>query len=1080
MVLLTMAALGSGAKQLLDYNRSTYKYDRKQEIETTGLGIELQLKRYELFREDIRDLVKLTIDRMDVYHLVGALFLQFCIVILTKGRVQASAPPFLLSLFLLTNASAFIYLLLAVWMSMHASIASHSFGVRLLTRFVRLPIPGAQELRDLTFKFKDFEKKGVASLLQLPFAGRRKQAEATKEVIGSSSHEEGDGKEEAAEDGGLGTDLSHGVSGYLSTTDGKGAPRQPTVGKPAGISREETPRTGNGPGPVLARPVQGAGVGPGGPGAPAAELLPQRAMDPLGGEDLLSGSSGALPERHVQLFRQLQAKWQCYDAYCRVCMGLGVNQMLQVLSYYSICHTVVENNSPSTGFAMVALFQCTTVAVSVLDLAGFKSREIIAVQVVGMLPCFLTIGSLSRGTRSSSGVLDPGENYALSPLSFLFTVLWLELWLRVAAPAGSDGTKLPRRFRQVLFLDVFGDDAGMDDLPVDPLAGAEAEASPELGEAGARAERLAALARGGLRRWRAVPGWALSLGQRRELQVLQEQAGRWMSALQAELERRRPVPEPEEALPTMQDAGSQHEVNEPDSKRSADPFAGCLMGPFSHDGVDACYYYDLESQQTLFSDDPSRVRPGVPVLDLKALTAIIRDLESEVRHLLEIRITRDLRTETKKQREHQHQRSRRSNPLSGPKSTAAASFPNLVSLAKAWRGSTSPKHRHTMLPATVVAQEPASEESTAVPEGDSEVPGEQTDQTLRAVAGENAQHFVPERLPWLLVRGMTRVLQLCWFWAGFMAILREIDLYTIDFGVQVLSEDPMGDFRRLCAAGKWMPELVEVTWPHGSFFRPHGLLCPSTTKGSLLISSTFGFHAVDTARPGPLLLKEVQRRRLPMTTFVLCGSWLEGVSLSPYLGDTPCVAAAVVDNGVSFWPVGEEPPVANKSGSRVEGAVWRLAAGAVVRCENVTKLLPAARNPAEWCLLVAGWDGAALPIAAVPLASEHGQWLNTRVPMTPGLNVPFSPRSTRDHIVSLHVGPLDGRLLALLASGHIEAWDIFTLRSLGRWKLTWPNGAASDTKPVSFCKDSRHWLFVLGQSNPMHPVLARTHLPEQW
>ena len=27
---------------------------------------------------------------MDIYHLVGALFLQFCIVILTKGRVQAS------------------------------------------------------------------------------------------------------------------------------------------------------------------------------------------------------------------------------------------------------------------------------------------------------------------------------------------------------------------------------------------------------------------------------------------------------------------------------------------------------------------------------------------------------------------------------------------------------------------------------------------------------------------------------------------------------------------------------------------------------------------------------------------------------------------------------------------------------------------------------------------------------------------------------------------------------------------------------------------------------------------------------
>lgn len=66
-------------------------------------------------------------------------------------------------------------------------------------------------------------------------------------------------------------------------------------------------------------------------------------------QDLLTGIRGARPERHVQLFRQLQAKWQCYDAYCRVCMGLGVNQILQGLSYYCICHTLVENRSPTTG-----------------------------------------------------------------------------------------------------------------------------------------------------------------------------------------------------------------------------------------------------------------------------------------------------------------------------------------------------------------------------------------------------------------------------------------------------------------------------------------------------------------------------------------------------------------------------------------------------------------------------------------------------------------------------------------------------------------------------------------------------------
>ena len=42
--------------------------------------------------------------------------------------------PFILSLLYISIASAFMYLLLAVWLSMHASICSHSFGVRILTR----------------------------------------------------------------------------------------------------------------------------------------------------------------------------------------------------------------------------------------------------------------------------------------------------------------------------------------------------------------------------------------------------------------------------------------------------------------------------------------------------------------------------------------------------------------------------------------------------------------------------------------------------------------------------------------------------------------------------------------------------------------------------------------------------------------------------------------------------------------------------------------------------------------------------------------------------------------------------------
>ncbi|CAJ1366504.1 unnamed protein product, partial [Effrenium voratum] len=161
-----LAAIGLGAKELFAYNRESYKFDQDQRLEREVLRLEMQVKRFELFREDVRDLVELTVGRMDVYHLVGALFLEFCVTFFCEGRVQANAPPFILALFLLSNACAFVYLLLAVWLSMHASIASHSFGVRLLTRFVRLPIPSPSQISCLSRRLADFERQGLENVLR--------------------------------------------------------------------------------------------------------------------------------------------------------------------------------------------------------------------------------------------------------------------------------------------------------------------------------------------------------------------------------------------------------------------------------------------------------------------------------------------------------------------------------------------------------------------------------------------------------------------------------------------------------------------------------------------------------------------------------------------------------------------------------------------------------------------------------------------------------------------------------------------------------------------------------------------------
>ncbi|CAJ1424558.1 unnamed protein product [Effrenium voratum] len=58
-----LAAIGLGAKELFAYNRESYKFDQDQRLEREVLRLEMQVKRFELFREDVRDLVELTVGR---------------------------------------------------------------------------------------------------------------------------------------------------------------------------------------------------------------------------------------------------------------------------------------------------------------------------------------------------------------------------------------------------------------------------------------------------------------------------------------------------------------------------------------------------------------------------------------------------------------------------------------------------------------------------------------------------------------------------------------------------------------------------------------------------------------------------------------------------------------------------------------------------------------------------------------------------------------------------------------------------------------------------------------------------------
>merc|ERR1719436_582432 len=103
----------------------------------------------ELWREDIRDIISLSEKKMDAYLVISVLQLDACVGLFTEGRLEPGTPPWLLHLYMMTLGAAFMYLLMSVWFAMHASVVAQCSSVRLVTQFVRLPVPTWEELEHM-------------------------------------------------------------------------------------------------------------------------------------------------------------------------------------------------------------------------------------------------------------------------------------------------------------------------------------------------------------------------------------------------------------------------------------------------------------------------------------------------------------------------------------------------------------------------------------------------------------------------------------------------------------------------------------------------------------------------------------------------------------------------------------------------------------------------------------------------------------------------------------------------------------------------------------------------------------------
>eukprot|EP00927_Polykrikos_kofoidii_P003219 TRINITY_DN11281_c0_g2_i1.p1 TRINITY_DN11281_c0_g2~~TRINITY_DN11281_c0_g2_i1.p1 ORF type:complete len:1049 (+),score=158.07 TRINITY_DN11281_c0_g2_i1:92-3238(+) len=382
---MELGLIGGVGAWLYSYNRENFFFDREQMMKREFQSQEMHIKRFELYREDIRDLVELTVAKMENYLIVSTLLCGLCFTLLTEGRAKESIPErWIHFLYGTTTVSAFVYFLLCMWLALHASVAAHSFGVRLLTQFVRLPVPNVAQLDAARAMAKEYEQQSIFQMLKVPIL--RQQLNKMTEAMDNISVQDKDAAQNPVED-------------FLGTSDQSLLARSPATSE------------------------------------------------------------------HMKIYRHLQKNWLAYDAYARVCIFVGANQLPQALSYYCIRMLIAQNGCAWPAVAGVIIFNSCAYLILRLDLYLTK-KTLRSMLFVLVTPQLLT--ALVMILKSEPISLD-WSRY-LVPVIFAFQLAWNLIIYWVVKADETNDVCLPSRFRTVMYLDVFGWLANEEEVKSGPVA----------------------------------------------------------------------------------------------------------------------------------------------------------------------------------------------------------------------------------------------------------------------------------------------------------------------------------------------------------------------------------------------------------------------------------------------------------------------------------------------------------------------------------------------------------------------------------------------------------------------------------
>lgn len=337
--LLGAAAVAGAANTLWQYNRENYMFDVPLRQSRDFQKQNVNLARYALFREDIRDIASLTTDKVSNLLVTNTLKVGFVVTVYFNfdrtddGFARNTWHDQVLCVVLcMTLMTSFFFLMTSIWFAMHALQLAQAITTKLLVQVVRIPMPTELDIAKAASEGKEFEMN-FREALRVPFIRDDPNSKNGQTAARTST-----------------ANLEHQLpSDDISMSDISGLQRLPHRMKTmVKEGMENTPQ-----------PKGGATV------TTLNELIY--------GYDLMEKTFSQM-EAHLKLLNLVASSWQPFDLYSKVTTVLGSSCLFSGLAYYAIYYMKPHNSGEVTPEAWFCFLFMSTLAWwnMTIEIAGSK------------------------------------------------------------------------------------------------------------------------------------------------------------------------------------------------------------------------------------------------------------------------------------------------------------------------------------------------------------------------------------------------------------------------------------------------------------------------------------------------------------------------------------------------------------------------------------------------------------------------------------------------------------------------------------------------------------------------------------